>query len=268
MSIYAEVLHHRELFANLFRRDFRAKYKGSVLGVLWSLINPLVLMGIYTLVFSVIFPVSSVHYYPLYLLSGLAVWIFFSGALTASARSLVDNANLIKKVRFPRQIAAFSTVATQLVSLAAILLVLVPIDFILIPDTRETVWLAFPLVVPVIALAAGLALAVAAANVLFRDIEHMVAALLLPWFFLTPIMYSFEAGGPLRKSVENHHTLVQVLRYGNFITPPIEAIRDVLFRGRLPRVVDVVYLCVAAVLALALGAFVFRRVDDRIAVEL
>jgi ABC-type polysaccharide/polyol phosphate export permease len=189
MSVYAEVLHHRELFANLFRRDFRSKYKGSVLGVMWSLVNPLVLMGIYTLVFSVIFPVSGeLHHYPLYLLSGLAVWIFFSGALATASRSLLDNANLIKKVRFPRQLAPFSIVATQLVSLAAILLVLVPVNFALIPETRETLWLAFPLIVPVIALAAGLALAVSAANVLFRDVEHMVAALLLPWFFLTPIM--------------------------------------------------------------------------------
>ncbi|MBA3718067.1 MAG: ABC transporter permease [Actinobacteria bacterium] len=268
MSIYAELLHHRELFANLFRRDFRVKYKGSVLGVLWSLVNPLVLMGIYTLVFSVLFPVSNVPHYPLYLLSGLAIWVFFSGALTASARSLVDNANLIKKVRFPRQIAAFSTVATQLVALAAILLVLVVVNFIVIPDARATVWLAFPLVVPVIALTVGLALAVSAVNVLFRDVEHIVSALLLPWFFLTPIMYSFDAGGPLRGPIEHHHTLVEILRYGNFITPPIEAVRDVLFWGRLPRAVDVVYLCVAAVLALALGAFVFRRVDDRIAVEL
>jgi ABC-type polysaccharide/polyol phosphate export permease len=268
MSLYAEVLHHRELFANLFRRDFRSKYKGSVLGVMWSLVNPLVLMGIYTLVFSVLFPVSNVPHYPLYLLSGLAVWIFFSGTLATASRSLLDNANLIKKVRFPRQLAPFSTVATQLVSLAAIFLVLIPVNFAVIPATRETVWLALPLVIPVIAIAAGLALAVSAANVLFRDVEHMVAALLLPWFFLTPIMYSFDAGGPLRGSIQHHHTVVEILRYGNFITPPIEAIRAVLFWGRLPSWVDVVYLCVAAVLALALGAFVFRRVDDRIAVEL
>jgi lipopolysaccharide transport system permease protein len=268
MSLYAELLHHRELFANLFRRDFRSKYKGSVLGVLWSLVNPLVLMGIYTLVFSVLFPVSNVPHYPLYLLSGLAIWVFFSGVLATSSRSLLDNANLIKKVRFPRQLAPFSTVATQLVSLAAIFLVLVPVNFALIPATRDTIWLSFALVVPVIAIAAGLGLAISAANVVFRDIEHMVAALLLPWFFLTPIMYSFDAGGPLRGPIEHHHTLVEILRYGNFITPPIEAVRDVLFWGRLPRVGDVVYLCVAAVISLALGAWVFRRVDDRIAVEL
>ena len=148
MSVYAEILHHRELFANLFRRDFRAKYKGSVLGVLWSLVNPLVLMGIYTLVFSVLFPVSQVPHYPLYLLSGLAIWVFLAGSLPTSARSLLDNANLIKKVRFPRQLTAFSTVATQLVALAAILVVLIPVNLIVIPETRETIWLTIPLIVP------------------------------------------------------------------------------------------------------------------------
>jgi ABC-type polysaccharide/polyol phosphate export permease len=268
MSVYADLLHYRELFANLFRRDLRTRYKGSFLGVLWSLVNPLVLMGIYTLVFSVLFPVSNTPHYPLYLLSGLAIWVFFSGALAGSSRSMLDNANLIKKVRFPRQLAPFSTVATHLVSFAAIFVVLVPINFAVIPATRKTVWLAVPLSVPVVLLVAGLALTVSVMNVVFRDVEHIIAALLLPWFFLTPIMYSFEGGGAIANGISKHHTLVEILQYGNFLTPPIEAVRDPLFWGRWPRAVDVVYLLVAASLSLALGAFVFRRIDDRIAVEL
>ena len=95
---------------------------------------------------------------------------------------------------------------------------------------------------------------------LYRDIEHLVAALLLPWFFLTPIIYSF--------SQFHHHRLTEVLRYANPLTPPVEAIRAPLWAGNAPRAVDVIYLAVAAVVALALGAFVFRRVDDQIAVEL
>jgi homopolymeric O-antigen transport system permease protein len=269
MSVYAEILQHRELFANLFRRDFRVKYKGSFLGVLWSLVNPLVLVGIYTLVFSVLFPVSRIHHFPLYLLSGLSVWVFLSGALATSTRSLVDNANLIKKVRFPRQLTAFSTVAAHLVALVAILVILIPVNLMVIPETRDTIWLTIPLMIPIVALVAGLSLVVAAGNVLFRDVEHIVAALLLPWFFLTPIMYSFEAGGFLKGSLEeHHHTLIQFLHYGNPITPPIETIHDVLFWGQLPHWGDVVYTLGAAVVALALGAWVFRRVDDRIAVEL
>ena len=97
---------------------------------------------------------------------------------------------------------------------------------------------------------------------LFRDVEHLLASLLLPWFFLTPILYSFSQFPPTTR------TLVEVLRYANPITPPIEAIRDPLWAGACRGSADVVYLVVAAAVALALGAFVFRRVDDRIAVEL
>jgi lipopolysaccharide transport system permease protein len=266
MSVYVDLLHYRELFANLFRRDLRAKYKGSILGVAWSLANPLILMGIYLLVFSIVFRFAGIKHYGLYLLSGLAIWVFFAGALATSSRSMVDNANLIKKVRFPRQLVAMSTVATQLVSLVAIFVVLIPLNFALIPDVRKTVWLALPLSLLVVALVAGISLAIAAANVVFRDIEHIVIALLLPWFFLTPIIYTFRdiPGQPL----QHHETIVEILRWGNFITPPIEAVRNPLFWGQMPRVADVVYLAVAAVVALALGAYVFNRVDDRIAVEL
>jgi len=116
MTVYADLLRYRELFSNLFRRDFQAKYKGSLLGVLWSLLNPLVLLGVYLLVFGVIFPTPQTPHYPLYLLAGLATWIFFATSLQSSARSLIDSAELIKKVRFPRQLVAFSMVATQAVT--------------------------------------------------------------------------------------------------------------------------------------------------------
>jgi ABC-type polysaccharide/polyol phosphate export permease len=115
------------------------------------------------------------------------------------------------------------------------------------------------------ALVAGLSLLVACLNVLFRDIEHVLTAALLPWFFLTPILWN---AATLPASAQRHHRLLEVLHWGNPITPPIYAVRDALWSGHLPRLADVVYLLVAAALALALGAWVFTRVDDRIAVEL
>src|SRR3954463_9710212 len=105
MSIYADLFRFRELFANLFRRDLQVRYKGSVLGVGWSLVNPLVLMGIYVLVFSVLWKVTGdIPHYALYVLTGLVVWVFVSSALPMAARSLVAGAPLVKKVRFPRQL--------------------------------------------------------------------------------------------------------------------------------------------------------------------
>jgi ABC-type polysaccharide/polyol phosphate export permease len=140
---------------------------------------------------------------------------------------MLDSAELIRKVRFPRQLVAFSVVATQLVTFAVMFAVLFVVDFVLLPRTREEIWLAIPIAAVVVALVAGIALAVASLNVVFRDVEHLVGALLLPWFFLTPILYSFE-------QFSSHHTVTQVLRYGNFVTPPIYALRDPLFYGRLP----------------------------------
>jgi ABC-type polysaccharide/polyol phosphate export permease len=222
-------------------------------------------MPIYVLVFSLLWRVTdAIPHYPLYLLAGLAPWIFFSTSLGAAARSLVDNANLVRKTRFPRQLVPLSTVATQLVTFGVMLAVLLVLNVALIPEVRDTAWLAIPLAVPFVALVGGVAVAVAAANVLFRDVEHLVGSLLLPWFFLTPILYSFEQ----IPAFDEHETLVAILRWGNPVTPPIEAIRAPLWEGTLPAAGDVVYLCVAAVAALALGAWVFTRADDRIAVEL
>lgn len=265
MTVYTDLLRYRDLFGNLFRRDFQARYKGSALGVAWSLANPLLLMAIYVLVFSLLWQVTDeIPHYPLYLLSGLAPWLFFSTSLSAAARSMLDHANLIRKTRFPRQLVPLSSVATQLVTLAVMLAVLLVLNMALIPEVRDTAWLALPLAVLFVAFVGGLAVAVAAANVLFRDVEHLVGSLLLPWFFLTPILYSFDQIG----AFEEHDTLVAVLRWGNPVTPAIEAIRAPLWEGTPPGAGDVIYLGVAALAALALGAWVFTRADDRIAVEL
>ena len=265
MTVYADLLRYRELFANLFRRDFQAKYKGSLLGVAWSLLNPLVLLVVYLVVFGVLFQNKTIPHYPIYLLAGLACWLFFSVSLQAAARSMIDSAELIKKVRFPRQLVALSMVATQAVTFAVMLVILVVLSLVFVPEARSTVWAAIPLAFVFAGLVAGLALLVACANVLFRDVEHILTAALLPWFFLTPILWSVSS---LPDGASSHTTLLEVLRWGNPIAPPIYAVRDALWSGHLPRLADVIYLVVAAALALILGAAVFRAVDDRIAVEL
>jgi lipopolysaccharide transport system permease protein len=261
VAVYVDLFRYRELFGNLFRRDLQAKYKGSVLGVAWSLVNPLVLLGIYLLVFSLLWKAIPVDHPALFLLSGLAIWIFFSTSIHAASRSMLDNANLIRKTRFPRQLVPLSVVATNLVSFGVMLAVLLALDFALLPRVRGTMWLALPLGLALVGLTAGLALAVASANVVYRDVEHLIGALLLPWFFLTPILW-------IPSAFHRYHGVVRALHWVNFVTPAVDAIRDPLFFGRLPHAGDVVYLCVAAAVSLALGAWLFSRVDDQIAVEL
>jgi lipopolysaccharide transport system permease protein len=265
MTIYADLLRYRELFGSLFRRDLRAKYMGSVLGLAWSLAHPVVLMLVYLFVFSVMLKIQTADYehYWLFLLAGLPVWVFFATSLQSASRSLLENANLIRKVRFPRQLLPLSIVATQLVSFAVMLAIVVVLSLVYVPEARDTVWLAIPLAALAVCLVAGISLAVASLNAVYRDVEHLIAALLLPWFFLTPVLYSLE-GIP---GVSDYPRLVDLVHYANPLTPAIEAIRDPLFFGRLPETGDTVYLAASALLALSLGAFVFSRVDDRVAVE-
>ena len=266
MTTYLDLFRYRELFGSLFRRDLRAKYKGSVLGLAWSLAHPLVLMLVYLLVFSVLLRIQTAddyEHYWLFLLAGLPIWVFFATSLQSASRSLLENANLIRKVRFPRQLVPLSMVATQLVGFAVMLAIVVALSLVYVPAARDTVWLALPLAALAVCLVAGLALAVASLNAIYRDVEHLVAALLLPWFFLTPVLYSLET----IPGVQDHPRLVDLVHWGNPLTPAIEAVRDPLFFGELPAAGDTLYLVVAAAVALALGAFVFSRVDDRVAVE-
>ncbi|MDX6485425.1 MAG: lipopolysaccharide transport system permease protein [Gaiellaceae bacterium] len=264
MSTYLDVLRYRELLGNLFRRDLQAKYRGSALGVLWTVANPVLLMAVYLLVFGVVWksPFANGGHYPLFLLTGLALWTFFGAALQSSTRSMLDNANLIRKTRFPRQLVPLSVVFAHLVSFAAMLLLLLVINFIFLPRVRATELLAIPLCLLFIGLVCGLSLAVASLNVLFRDIEFIVSALLVPWFFLTPILYPLDS-----KDIEKHSTVVAFIHWANPLSPAVQAVRAPLFDGNLPRWTDTLYLVVACGAALALGALVFRSVDDQIAIE-
>ncbi|HEX6788709.1 MAG TPA: ABC transporter permease [Gaiellaceae bacterium] len=264
MTVYADVLRYRELLGNLFRRDLQAKYRGSALGVLWTVANPVMLMGVYLLIFSVVWKSSfaQVDHYALFLLVGLAPWTFFASSVQSATRSMLDNANLIRKTRFPRQLVPLSVVFAHLVSFCVMVVVLLVVNFIALSRVRATEWLAIPLFALFVALVCGLALASASLNVLFRDIEFIVAALLIPLFFLTPILYPLTGG-----TLASHHKVIEVIHWVNPLSPAIEAVRAPLYSGTLPHWSDALYLVVAAVLSLGIGSLVFTRVDDQIAIE-
>ena len=194
VSVYADLIRYRELFASLFQRDLRAKYKGSALGLLWTLALPVTLMLVYLVVFSVMWksPTTDVDHYWLFLLCGLPPWVFFATSLQSSARSLLENASLIRKVRFPRQLVPLSIVATQLVAFVVMTVIVLVLAVIVLPESRQTAWLVIPIATVIVLFVSGVSLAVAAANAIYRDVEFVVAALLLPLFFLTPVLYSLD----------------------------------------------------------------------------
>ena len=179
---------YRFLFEQMVRRELRQKYKGSALGVLWYFVNPLVLMGAYALIFSVLLKVAAdIPDYPLFLLVGLIVWVFFSQALLAAAPSLVLNAPLVRKVRFPREAIPASVATVQLATFLVMLAVVMPVALVLRGSLDPALALLPLIVVLLFGLVLGLSLAVAVLHAHYRDVEPVLGAALLPWFFLTPI---------------------------------------------------------------------------------
>jgi len=266
VAVYADLIRYRELFVSLFQRDLRAKYKGSALGLAWTLALPVTLMLVYLVVFSVLLKsrATDVDHYWLFLLCGLPAWVFFANALQSSARSLLENASLIRKVRFPRQLVPLSIVATQLVAFLVMTAIVLVLSMIVLPDSRATAWLVIPIGAVIVLFVSGLSLAIASANAIYRDIEYVVTALLLPLFFLTPVLYSLDN---LPEAADAHPWLVDLIQWGNPLTPVVECFRAPLFYGEVPSTGDLVYLVVETIVALVLGAVVFTSVDDRIAAE-
>jgi len=179
---------YRFLFEQLVRRELRQKYQGSALGLAWYLVNPLVLMGAYYLLFGVLFPQTKVADYPLFLIVGLVVWLFFSQSLLTAASSLLDQASLIGKARFPRETVPAAVVTVQLVTFAAVLAITTAVE-LAVRGISPALVLLPALVAALYAFTLGLALVVAVLHAYFRDVGPILSAVLLPWFFLSPIFY-------------------------------------------------------------------------------
>ncbi len=231
------------LFEQLVRRELRQKYQGSVLGVAWYVVNPLVLMGAYWFLFDVVLPVFDYDDYPLFLLCGLVVWIFFSQSLSQAATSLLDHGSLIRKARFDRTTIPAAVVTVQLVTFAVVL-ALVAVVTVAVRGTLGPALLLLPVVVACLAaFVLGLALALAVLHAHFRDTAPILSAALLPWFFLSPIFFSAQG-------VTERDAAQFAIEWLNPVAPFIAAVRDVLYRGEAPGAAVLVYVAAAGALAL------------------
>jgi ABC-2 type transport system permease protein len=254
-----------ELLRTLMRRELRMRFKGSALGLVWSLLYPLAMIGVYTLVFSVLWRVTgNIPHYPLFVLSGLAVWAFFQAGIQVGTTSLVQNGELIKKVWFPRELVPASAVLAQTVSIFVMLAILIPVDLIVEPSNARTVVLVIPMVAALICLVLGLAWLFSVANVFYRDVEHLLAVVFLPWFFLTPVLYGLEQFS----AASGHRWLILLMRYGNPVTPYVEGVRAVALQATVPGATLLVYIFLVGPLVALLGLWVMQRFEDRIAIEL
>ena len=260
MNELRNLYRYRQLIATLTARDLKARYRGSILGYFWSLANPLLLLTVYTIVFTVLLPTNAIEPYPLFLFAGILPWTFFAAATLESTAAISANAGLIKKVMFPAEALPLVVVLSHLVhfALALPVLVVATLGFALHGDIvmRPTMLLAIPLMVVQTLFVAGIAMTVSSAAVLFRDLRDIITNLLTLGFFLTPILYTIERF--------ESRWLRALLRL-NPMTPFVVSYQDVFFFGRLPSLSDVFLMLAFALASVALGMTVFGRLRDTLA---
>jgi ABC-2 type transport system permease protein len=191
----ANIVRYHELLTGMVRKELKVKYKNSVLGFAWSLLNPLLYLVVFYIAFEKILG-SGVPAFPIWLLSGLLVWNLFSTALAGATTSVVGNAGLVKKVAFPREILPLAAVGTALVHFFLQTLVLFTVLLVVRWHVAWTYMPLVPIALVVLLLVAGsLGILLSATNVRYRDTQHFLELALLAWFWVTPIVYAFQLVG-------------------------------------------------------------------------
>jgi ABC-type polysaccharide/polyol phosphate export permease len=240
------------LLENLVMKDFRIRYRNMSLGILWSLINPIVMMGVLTFVFTHLMADRSRTAYPLFFLCGLLPYNFFAGALISGTTSIVDSANLVKRVPVPREVVPVAAVLSNCIHLLIQVALLLALAFFfrLRPGAG---WLWLPLIwLLYVLFVCGLALGSSAINVFIRDTRYVVESFNLLLFWMVPIVYSFS-------DVSGYSVLY---RY-NPVAAAIMATRNIIIDGTSPPASLIENMVIAAALAMSLGLLIFGWLKPR-----
>lgn len=257
-----QLFRYRGLIQSLVARELKARYRGSLLGFFWSFLNPLLLLLIYTFVFTVVMPgthQAALEPFALFMFCGILPWTWFSSSLLESSNVLIAGGNLIKKVLFPAEVLPIVTVLANFVHFCLGLVILAGFFvYYRVPMTLSDLWW-FPVVVLVqLTLTLGLALFVSAMTVHFRDLRDLLSNLLTVWFFATPIIY------PLAQAPPDVRTLLNL----NPFTHLAVAYQEVLFTpGPFERWPRLLAVGAASVVVFAVGYYVFDRLRDTLAEE-
>jgi ABC-type polysaccharide/polyol phosphate export permease len=274
MSQLKEALQSRDLFVNLTLRELRGRYKRSSLGWAWSMLNPLATMIIFSVVFRFFLKVpvplgnpSGLKVFAFFLLCGLLPWNLINNGMQGGMVALLGNANLIKKVYFPRELLVASSTSASLYSMVIEMAVLSVA--LVIAGNFVLPWL--PLVLVVMALQAifvlGIALILSVLNVYFRDTMHLMNIVTQLWFYATPIVYP-DSTVPEHAHVGSWTVPVKTLYNLNPMTRFVHVYRAALYDLRFPAIGDLLFITVAAAISVLAGYWVFRRMEPKLAEEL
>lgn len=250
-QLFTEIKKNRELIWALAVKELRVRYKRSALGFLWALLNPLLMMIILTMVFSTVMRVP-VHDYPIFLISTLLPWTFFSQSLAYSVESIVSNGDLLKKVYVAKSVFPLAAIVSNLINF---LLSMVPLVLLLAVFRFPLHWTWFYLLVPFVSLilfTLGCGFFFAMVNVFFRDMSHILQILLQAWFYFCPIIYSLDFVPPRYR----------VLFRLNPLAYPLNGFRLAIYYGQLPSPASMAMSLGCGIAALVLGYMLFQHSED------
>lgn len=258
MNTISELYNYRQMIYSLVKRDLRGRYKGSVLGFLWTFINPLLQLSVYTVVFSYILRAGIEDFY-LFLFVALIPWLFFSTCLQGGASCIFAQQEMVKKIYFPREVLPLSFTLSQFVNM---LLTFIVIFAVLIVsghgiNIHAVVYLPLIMIIEFI-LALGVTFLASSITVYFRDLEYILSILGMAWMYMTPVVYSIE-------------TVPEQLRpifMANPMTPIIVAYRDILYYKQVPQVSTLLHAALLGCVVLVVGVVVFGKLKKNFVEEL
>jgi lipopolysaccharide transport system permease protein len=244
-----ELYQYRGLLLSLTQRELKARYRGSVLGFLWTFLNPMLQMAVYTLLFSV-YMRQNIEHYPYFMFVGLLPWIWFSSSIGSGASAISDRRDLLTKVRFPAQVLPATVVVTNLCNFILSVPLLIVFGLAL---GRWPSWhlLFFPVVVLIqLCVTLGLAYLISAINVTFRDLQQIVVNLLTMWFFVTPIFYQAQ-------TVPDRFRALVIL--ANPMAVMVTSYQAIFYEHRMPDPGPLLLWLVIALVLLAVASSIFER---------
>lgn len=245
------------MLIGLVRRDLRGRYKGSVLGFAWTFINPLLQLCVYTLVFTQVMRMNIDRYY-LFLFVALIPWIALATSVTGGSTCITNQAAMVTKIYFPRQILPINVVTTNFINMLLCMIVVLLVCLFTVGINLAVLWYLIPVILTEYILALGLALIVSGITVYFRDMEHFLAIFVMAWQFLSPVMYS-ENMVP-----ERFKTIFSL----NPMTSVITAFRDILYYKRAPELGTMLLALCMGCGFLVIGFLLFSRLEKHFAEEL
>lgn len=257
MNIFQKIYQYRELLKTNVKKEIRGRYKNSILGVMWSFLNPLLQLAVYSIIFGALLAGGD-KTYPIYICVALIPWTYFTTAITQASFTIIGNGDIIKKVYFPREILPISVVTSGAVNF--IISTIIILAFVIFSGMGLSWYiLLYPFVLLVqYILLLGIAFIVSSITVYFRDLEHIIGIILLAAFYGTPIIYKLE----------QLPANLQIIMKLNPMTHIINGYRDIFYYQQMPNIKVLGILLAISVLITVIGYFIFKKLQKGFAEQL